>query len=96
MPHAADALIALGGALLVCGLLARGGVRLGLPTVPLFMLAGVVFGPSTGGTLYQTTEDALLSPVAIAPSGGGQPHNNMQPYLTFNFNIALQGEFPVR
>ncbi len=49
MPHAADALIALGGALLVCGLLARGGVRLGLPTVPLFMLAGVVFGPSTGG-----------------------------------------------
>lgn len=49
MPHSADALIALGGALLVCGLLARGGVRLGLPTVPLFMLAGVVFGPHTGG-----------------------------------------------
>jgi len=49
MPHAADALIALGGAFLVCGLLARGGLRLGLPTVPLFMLAGVVFGPHTPG-----------------------------------------------
>ena len=49
MPHAADALIALGGAFLVCGLLARGGVRLGLPTVPLFMLAGIVFGPNTAG-----------------------------------------------
>ena len=49
MPHGADALIALGGAFLVCGLLARGGVRLGLPTVPLFMLAGVVFGPNTAG-----------------------------------------------
>ena len=49
MPHGADALIALGGAFLVCGLLARGGVRLGLPTVPLFMLAGIVFGPNTAG-----------------------------------------------
>ena len=49
MPHAADALIALGGAFLVCGLLARVGVRIGLPTIPLFMLAGVVFGPHTPG-----------------------------------------------
>jgi microcystin-dependent protein len=23
--------------------------------------------------------------------GGNQPHNNMQPYLTLNFCIALQG-----
>ena len=33
---------------------------------------------------------------AIAPAGGDQPHNNMQPFLTFNFNIALQGVFPPR
>jgi microcystin-dependent protein len=33
---------------------------------------------------------------AIAPSGGSLPHNNMQPYLTLNFNIALQGVFPPR
>ena len=31
---------------------------------------------------------------ALAPAGGGQPHNNLQPYLTFYFNIALQGVFP--
>ena len=31
-----------------------------------------------------------------APAGGGQPHNNMQPYLTLNFCIALQGIFPPR
>lgn len=37
-----------------------------------------------------------LSPNAIAPSGGDQPHNNLQPYLTFYFNIALQGVFPPR
>src|SRR5213078_751335 len=33
---------------------------------------------------------------AIAPAGGDQPHNNMQPYLTLYFNIALQGVFPPR
>lgn len=29
-------------------------------------------------------------------TGGGLPHNNMQPYLTLNFCIALQGVFPAR
>ena len=29
-------------------------------------------------------------------SGGDQPHNNMMPYLTLNFCIALQGVFPPR
>ena len=33
---------------------------------------------------------------ALAPAGGDQPHNNMQPYLTFYFCIALQGVFPPR
>jgi CPA2 family monovalent cation:H+ antiporter-2 len=33
----------------VCGLIARVGVPIGLPTIPLFMLAGVLLGPSTPG-----------------------------------------------
>jgi microcystin-dependent protein len=33
---------------------------------------------------------------ALAPAGGGLPHNNMQPYLTLNVCIALQGIFPQR
>lgn len=37
-----------------------------------------------------------MSDQALAPAGGDQPHNNMQPYLTFYFNIALQGVFPPR
>jgi len=37
-----------------------------------------------------------MSPNSIAPAGGDQPHNNMQPYLTLNFCIALQGVFPPR
>lgn len=32
----------------------------------------------------------------LAPVGGDQPHNNMQPYLVMNFLIALQGIFPPR
>jgi microcystin-dependent protein len=37
-----------------------------------------------------------LNPSAMAVGGGDQPHNNMQPYLTLNFCIALQGVFPPR
>ncbi len=33
---------------------------------------------------------------AVAPAGGDQPHNNMMPYLTLNFCIALAGVFPPR
>lgn len=41
--------------------------------------------------------DTQLAPfTAIGLTGGGQPHNNMMPYLTFNFCIALQGVFPPR
>ena len=37
-----------------------------------------------------------MSPVASGAAGGGQPHNNMPPYLVVNFIIALQGVFPQR
>jgi microcystin-dependent protein len=37
-----------------------------------------------------------MSPDSLAPAGGSLPHNNMQPYLTLNFCIALQGVFPPR
>jgi microcystin-dependent protein len=37
-----------------------------------------------------------MAPAAITPAGGDLPHNNMQPYLTLNFIIALQGVFPPR
>lgn len=37
-----------------------------------------------------------MAPEALPPAGGDQPHNNLQPYLTLNFCIALQGVFPPR
>jgi microcystin-dependent protein len=51
---------------------------------------------SSGGTLYQAAATGTLAPEALAPAGGGQPHNNMMPYLTCYFCIALQGVFPPR
>jgi microcystin-dependent protein len=37
---------------------------------------------------------AQLSTSTLAPSGGSQPHDNMQPYVTINYIIALYGVFP--
>jgi microcystin-dependent protein len=37
-----------------------------------------------------------LAPTMVTNVGGGQPHNNMMPYLALNFCIALQGIFPSR
>lgn len=46
---------------------------------------------------YSTTATlASMSDQALAPAGGDAPHNNLQPYLTFYFCIALQGVFPPR
>ena len=42
------------------------------------------------------TDAAPMAFQAIPPAGGSQPHNNLQPYLTVNFCIALQGIFPAR
>jgi microcystin-dependent protein len=58
--------------------------------------ASSAFAQSANGTLYQGNSNATLAPEAIAPAGGDGAHNNMQPYLTCYFNIALQGVYPPR
>ena len=51
----------------------------------------------TGATPYVAAANFVnFSDNALAPAGGDQPHNNMQPYLTLNMCIALQGVFPPR
>ena len=55
--------------------------------------------PATGiGVGQYATPGAMaaMAPQTLASVGGSQPHNNMQPYLTFYFNIALTGVFPPR
>ncbi len=55
MGHA-DTLLAMGGAFLAAAFFARLGGRIGLPTIPLFMLAGVLLGLHTPGVVL--VEDA--------------------------------------
>lgn len=52
---------------------------------------------STGGFLYGNPI-ALggMAGDALPPAGGDAPHNNLQPFLTCYFCIALQGVFPPR
>jgi microcystin-dependent protein len=39
-----------------------------------------------------TTQPMAAS--AVGSAGGGQPHNNLPPYLVINFIIALEGIYP--
>jgi microcystin-dependent protein len=41
-----------------------------------------------------TPPDAAFNAQAIGPTGGSQPHDNLQPYLCINFIISLFGVFP--
>lgn len=59
--------------------------------------ANTVLGRGNPVKVY--TSGGTLTPMgtnSIAPSGGSLPHNNMMPYLTMYFCIALQGVFPPR
>jgi microcystin-dependent protein len=57
--------------------------------------AGNLLAGST--TQLYHAQDANLSAMSaatVASVGGSQAHLNMQPFLTLNFSIALQGIFP--
>lgn len=45
---------------------------------------------------FGTTKAGTMSPTIIGPTGYNQPHNNLQPYLTLNYVVALKGVLPVR
>lgn len=60
--------------------------------------ATAALGVPSPGSLYNTATSPLgtMAPQAITAAGGSSPHNNMQPYLTVTFIIAMQGVFPPR
>lgn len=60
---------------------------------------GIALSRSSGGMAYQNmtqTNRVNLAHETLLANGGHSPHNNMQPYLTCYFCIALQGVFPPR
>ncbi len=50
------------------------------------------------GAAYDSNDgvDSTMNAGTLATVGGGQSHNNLQPYLAMNFIIALTGVFPSR
>ncbi|HZO92294.1 MAG TPA: tail fiber protein [Candidatus Baltobacteraceae bacterium] len=58
--------------------------------------SGNVPGAPTGQSFYATAATTSMNPSMLSIAGGSQPHNNMMPYLTLNFCIALQGVYPAR
>ena len=53
-------------------------------------------GRGAAALYHEPAANAKVNVNSLGPTGGSLPHNNMQPYLTLNFCIALQGVFPPR
>ncbi len=53
-------------------------------------------GAAATGNAYATGPAVATSPLSLSSAGGGAPHNNLMPYLTMSYCIALQGVFPPR
>lgn len=62
--------------------------------VPTGNLIAVVDNTTFGNAYAAASNLVALSPQAVSNVGGSQAHLNMQPFLTLNFSIALQGIFP--
>ena len=57
---------------------------------------GALLAATPDSKAYGSGSTVAMADGSVAPVGGSQPHNNMQPYLTLNFVIALSGIFPSR
>ena len=57
--------------------------------------SGNVWAASPASPFSNTSNTTMLG-ATIGTAGGGQPHNNLQPFLVLNCVIALQGIFPSR
>jgi microcystin-dependent protein len=58
--------------------------------------AGPPLNPTVANFYSPKAPNATLAPTEVGLTGQSLPHNNMQPYLTLNFCIAMQGVFPPR
>jgi microcystin-dependent protein len=63
-------------------------------TVPTGAHPGV--STNSIGNAYGSAPNGTMPANAVSASGGGQPHQNRQPYLTLNYVIATEGIFPSR
>jgi microcystin-dependent protein len=61
---------------------------------PVNSPAGNVWSGWTGGQFSSQAPAVAMSTAAIALDGSSQPHDNMPPFLAFNFIISLFGVYP--
>jgi len=59
-------------------------------------LGNVLANTGRSDTYTTSAPNAQMSSGAIGPTGGGQAVNNMQPFLTIRYCVALNGIFPSR
>ena len=58
---------------------------------------GLLAGALGGLAMYANAgAPTAMARTTVAPAGNSFPHNNMMPYLTLNFCIAMQGVYPPR
>jgi microcystin-dependent protein len=55
---------------------------------------GTLLGPAAVASYAPPQSLVAMNPASVTTVGGSQAHPNMQPFLTLNFCIALQGIFP--
>jgi microcystin-dependent protein len=55
---------------------------------------GTARGKSKIYAANQKTDPVLTDPSFLSTVGGIQPHDNLQPFLTLNYMIALEGTYP--
>jgi microcystin-dependent protein len=67
----------------------------GLPS-PTSNVWGPLPGRTPPNTYSNAAPDTAMAPLALGLAGGSQPHDNMSPFLTLTFIVALQGIFPQR
>ena len=75
---------------------AAGGTNVAAGSVPAL---GAWVSGTQSGVIQQysvNAPNAQMSPTALTLYGGSLPHNNLMPYLTITYIIALQGVFPAR
>jgi microcystin-dependent protein len=71
-------------------------------THPMLGSANSATGPAPQGQVYAAADiysnvgspPVNMNPAAITPTGGSQPHDNLQPFLVVNYIISLFGIFP--
>jgi microcystin-dependent protein len=61
-----------------------------------FLPAGNVLATTVTPAYHPIANLVALPPDTLQSAGQNQPHENMQPFLTLNFGIALAGIFPPR